>query len=244
MSSDLSTYHRLQNDLREMIENSPKGTKLPSEPQLASELGVSRATLREAMRTFESQGFLRRRQGLGTFVEKPTRVIETGLEVLESIETLGKKIGLNVTMGALDIKHALADEMQAEKLHLRVGAPILQVKRVIITDHAPVAYLIDILPDHVITLKTIEDQFTGSMLDLLNRVVNPPLSESKTEISAVHAHSEVAKALDIQRGDTLLLLSGVLFDVEGHPVDFSYSYFLPGYFKLHIVRKIGSFEIQ
>ena len=122
------------------------------------------------MRTFESQGFLRRRQGLGTFVEKPTRVIETGLEVLESIETLGKKIGLNVTMGALDIKHALADEMQAEKLHLRVGAPILQVKRVIITDHAPVAYLIDILPDHVITLKTIEDQFTGSMLDLLESV--------------------------------------------------------------------------
>jgi GntR family transcriptional regulator len=240
MSADLSTYHRLQNDLRDIIENSPKGTKLPAEPQLANDLGVSRATLREAMRTFESQGFLRRRQGLGTFVVKPTRVFETGLEVLESIETLAKKIDLDVTMGALEILRTSADEVHAEKLQLQVGAPIYKIKRVIIADQVPVAFLIDILPENIIAMETIEEQFTGSMLDLLIQVLNPALSESRTEISAVHAHPEVAKALDIRRGDTLLLLSGVLFNVDGIPVDFTYSYFLPGYFKLRIVRKIGS----
>jgi len=243
MTSEISTYQRLQNDLREIIESSPKGTKLPSEPQLAEELGVSRATLREAMRTFESQGLLRRRQGLGTFVVRPAQVIETGLEVLESIESLARKIGLDVKMGSLTISHTRANEKQAEKLNLSVGAPVIEIHRVILADQSPTAYLIDVLPEHVIDLKVLEDQFTGSVLDLILKTEKPALSVSKTEISAIHAYPEVAKALDIQRGDTLLLLTGLLFDNQGHPIDFSYSYFLPGYFRLHIIRKIGSIDL-
>jgi len=98
MSDEPTIYQRLQNDLSQLIQNTPKNSKLPSEPKLAELLGVSRATLREAMRTFESQGLLRRRQGLGTFVVGPTQVIESGLEVLESIETQADKIGLEVIM--------------------------------------------------------------------------------------------------------------------------------------------------
>lgn len=239
MSDEISTYQRLQNDLSLLIQNTPKGDKLPSEPKLAEQLSVSRATLREAMRTFESQGLLRRKQGLGTFVVGPTQVIESGLEVLESIETQAKKVGFDVTMGDYEISHIKADEKLAEKLQLKAGDPLIKVCRVIMTEDAAVAYLIDILPEGILDPETLSSQFTGSVLDLLIQLRNPPLSISKTEISAVHAPSDVAKALDIQRGDTLLLLNGLLFDEGGNPVDFSHSYFLPGYFRLHIIRKIG-----
>lgn len=239
MSDELSTYQRLQNDLSDLIQRAPKGTKLPSEPKLAQQLGVSRATLREAMRTFESQGLLRRRQGLGTFVVGPTQVIESGLEVLESIETQAERIGVDVTMGDFEIAHIKSDQEQAQKLNLKEGDPLLKIRRVILTEDAPVAYLIDILPEDVLNPEILEDQFTGSVLDLLIHIGDPPLSISKTEISAAHAPVEVAKALKVQRGDTLLLLNALLFDEEGNPVDFSQSYFLPGNFRLHIIRKIG-----
>jgi GntR family transcriptional regulator len=239
MTNELSTYQRLQNELSNLIESAPKGTKLPSEPKLAEELGVSRATLREAMRTFESQGLLRRRQGLGTFVVGPTQVIESGLEVLESIETQAEKISLDVAMGDVEISHIRADEKKAEKLNVKIGAPLIEVRRVILTEGSPVAYLVDILPEDVLSPEALETKFTGSILDLLIHIGEPPLSISKTEISAINAPADVAKALDIQRGDTLLLLNGLLLDEEGDPVDFSYSYFLPGYFRLHIIRKIG-----
>ncbi|MDF1520667.1 MAG: GntR family transcriptional regulator [Brevefilum sp.] len=239
MTNTISTYQRLQNDLSDIIHDAPRGTKLPSEPELAKNLGVSRATLREAMRTFESQGLLRRRQGLGTFVHGPAQVIESGLEVLESIETQAEKIGLEVTMGDLAISHIKATPEQAEKLDVAPDTPLLQINRVILTDNAPVAYLIDILPEGILSPEIFKNKFTGSVLDLLITNGEPPLALSETEISATHAPSEVARALDVQRGDTLLLLNAILYDREGAPVDLSHSYFLPGNFRLHIIRKIG-----
>ncbi|MEA3326750.1 MAG: GntR family transcriptional regulator [Chloroflexota bacterium] len=239
MSDNHSTYQRLQSSLSDLIQNTPKGSKLPSEPNLAKQFNVSRATLREAMRTFESQGLLRRRQGLGTFVVGPTQVIDSGLEVLESIETQAERIGFDVDMGKYQITHIQANAGQAEKLDLSEGSPLIKIDRVILTDNTPVAYLVDTLPETILDPEILTNQFRGSVLDLILQKGDPALSISKTEISAVHAPVEVAKALDIQRGDTLLLLKALLFDEEGNPIDYSHSYFLPGHFRLHIIRKIG-----
>ena len=61
----LRLFQRLQNELSRLIAGTPSGERLPSEPELARHLGVSRATLREAMRSFEGQGLIRRRQQPG-----------------------------------------------------------------------------------------------------------------------------------------------------------------------------------
>jgi GntR family transcriptional regulator len=231
-------FQRLQVQLANLINNTTAGERLPSEPELAKQLGVSRATLREAMRTFEGQGLIRRRQGVGTFVVGHPQIIETGLEVLESIESLAKKINLPVTMGALNIAQVAANAQQAEALQVAEGTPLVQVSRVIRAQERPVAYLIDVLPEDVLTPAELREGFTGSVLDFLLRRGNPPLTQSLTEIRAVPAPSDVAHALEVQRGDVLLMFVARLFAANSQVVDFSLSYFLPGYFKFHIVRSV------
>lgn len=70
----------LHEQLSVLIAGTESGEQLPSEPKLADDFGVSRASLREAMRTFETRGLLQRQQGVGTFVIHPTHVFDSGLE--------------------------------------------------------------------------------------------------------------------------------------------------------------------
>ncbi len=232
-------FRRLQADLAKLIASLPPESRLPSEPDLAKRLGVSRATLREAMRSFEGQGMIRRRQGVGTFVVAKVPVIETGLEVLESIETLAQRTGLPVSMGELQVRQVAAGEEEAAGLNVAEGTPLTQVTRVIYTDSRPIACLVDTLPVDILTSADLETGFTGSVLDLLLHRGDPKLTHSRSEIRATGATSEVARSLQVQRDDVLLHFVAQLFAEDGRVVDYSFSYFLPGYFRFHVIRKVG-----
>jgi len=240
--SSLTSFQRLQNELANVISTIPHGEKLPSEPLLAKMLGVSRATLREAMRTFEGQGIIRRRQGVGTFVVGPIQVIETGLEVLESIETLAEKIGLDVKMGDLVITQINANDYYAKNLNVEENTPLIKISRVINADNRPVAYLVDVLPESIFTHDDLAAGFTGSVLDRLIESERIDLSVSKTIIQAEAASSSIARALQIQRGDVLLLFKAYLYSTDAKIIDYSYSYFLPGYFRFQVVRRVGELK--
>jgi GntR family transcriptional regulator len=239
MALTQTVSQRLHDNLARLINAAEPGHRLPSEPDLAQQLGVSRATLREAMRTFETQGLIRRRQGSGTFVTHPVMVIETGLEVLESIETLAQRIGLPVSMGQLKIDQRCATAEEGKALDLADGAEVVQIARVIHAEGRPVAYLVDTLPINVLNQSELEAGFTGSVLDLLLHSGTPSLISSRTEINAVTASTDVSRAMGIQRGDVLLRFNSYLYALDGRVVDFSFSYFLPGYFRFHVIRRVG-----
>jgi GntR family transcriptional regulator len=191
------------------------------------------------MRSYEEQGIIVRRQGIGTYVARPPKVIPTGLEVLESIETLARRIGLEVEVADVQVEERPAQGREAKGLGLRQDEPVVRVSRVIHSDGRPVAFLVDVLPSHVLPPEALTGGFRGSVLDLLLTRGQPVLDHSRTEISALAAPPELARRLQIQRGDSLLRLEGVLFSAEGEAVDRSESYFLPGPFQFHVVRRVG-----
>lgn len=232
-------FQRLQADLAELISKSPAGQRLPSEPDLAKRLGVSRATLREAMRSFETQGLIRRRQGSGTFVVGKMQALDSGLEVLESLETIASRMGLAVSVSDLNIETVAADETSAPMLNVSAGAPLTRVRRVIRADQRPVAYLVDTLPEDVLRVGDLPSNFHGSVLDFL-LVRGDTLTTSRANVSAIGATADVAKPLEIQRGDVLLHFNSQLYDKGGRIVDYSLSYFIPGYFHFHVVRRVGN----
>jgi GntR family transcriptional regulator len=232
-------FQRLQSDLAALIERTPAGARLISEPELAKQLGVSRATLREAMRTFETQGLIRRRQGAGTFVVGKVPVMDAGLEVLESLETMARRMNLAITISDLNPEQIDANEDLAVGLGVAVGTCLTRIRRVMRADTRPVAYLIDTLPEDVLRLQDLPDGFNGSVLDFLLERGND-LRISRAAITATNATAEVAKALEIQRGDVLLQFVSQLYTSDGRIVDHTLSYFIPGYFNFHVVRRIGN----
>jgi GntR family transcriptional regulator len=98
---------------------------------------------------------------------------------------------------------------------------------------------VDTLQEETLHLKDMPSDFHGSVLDFL-LARGDSLTSSRANISAIGATAEVAKALEIQRGDVLLHFYSQLFDSSGKPVDYSLSYFIPGYFHFHVVRRVGN----
>jgi len=241
MARNSSLSQRLHLQLGEFIAELSPGERLPSEPKLAKDFGVSRATLREAMRTFETQGMIQRRQGVGTFAVHPSGVMDAGLEVLESIETMAERIGLPVNMGTFESDRRVATEAEAEQLK---EAEVLEVTRVIEIEDRPVAFLNDVLPASLITDEELFIRFTGSILDLLMKRGDPPIASSNTSIQGVAASSQVARALHIQRGDVILHMQAILFSITGEVVGLSESYFLPGYFRFRVLRRVEAANTQ
>ena len=230
-------FQRLQADLAKLIARTAPGERLLNEPELAKQMGVSRATLREAMRTFETQGIIRRRQGSGTYVVGKVPVIDAGLEVLESLDTMARRMKLPITISDLHIEQVDADAESAAGLGVDVGTRLTHVRRVIRADGRPAAYLVDTLPAKLLDPVELPSNFSGSVLDFLI-ARGDKLGISRAVIGATNAPADVAKPLEIQRDDVLLRFESQLFDAKGRVVDYSVSYFIPGYFNFHVNRKV------
>ena len=121
----------VQDELRQRIDQGrlPAGSRLPSEPDLAAELQVSRATLREALRALEEEGLLRRRQGSGTYVADRPRMansLDVNFGVTDAIRAAG------MTAGIADGRHWVepASAAEAARLELEPGQDVLVVERV------------------------------------------------------------------------------------------------------------------
>lgn len=235
-------YTRASEALKMLIEQGQylPGDRLPSEHELSDRLGISRPTLREALRQLEKERVIVRRHGVGTFVAQPSPVIEAGLEVLESLDRLARRLGLHTQMSEVNMTERPATPDEREKLGLAEGGDVTIITRVIEAAGQRIAYLTDVVPVTYLCCEELTEGFQGSVLDHFLARGWPALSHSRTELLAEAANSELAQRLRIRRGAPLLRLEAQLVAQDGQVVDYSNSYFVPGYFRFHVVRRIGS----
>ncbi len=212
---------------------------LPSETQLGQRFQVSRATIREALAQLEQRGIIVRRHGVGTFVASPPAIIEAGLEVLESLDAMARRMGIEAHMADVAIQERRATPGEAKALQVPLATPVLSVARAIVTGGRPAAYLVDVVPTAFLRQGDLDAGFSGSVLDILLQRGEPSLSHSRADILAEAATAPIARRLHLRHGATLLKLQAQLIARDGRVVDYSLSYFVPGYFRFHVIRRIG-----
>jgi GntR family transcriptional regulator len=233
-----SARAQVEDVIARLIKTMHPGDQLLAEPELAKQLGVSRATLREVLRSFTERGLLIRRQGVGTFVTSRIPILETGLEVLESLERMAVQLDLQTEVAYLDIEERWAMPIEQQGLAREEPLEVLAVARVIAVEGEPVADLLDVVPIAYICSADLGNHFKGSVLDILLERGKPVLATSRTEIIATEATSDIAQRLQITPGSALLKLVAQLYSYDETIVDFSVSYFVPGYFKFHVMRQV------
>lgn len=230
----------LESNLVQLLNTLDSGDRLLPEPDLAKQLGVSRAMLREVVTGLVERGLLIRRQGIGTFVASQTPFFDYGLEVLESLDSMARRTGLETEVSDIEITPRKRKPDEIALIPLEEGqASVLEVSRAISINKNPVAFLVDIVPEHYLSRAEIESSFHGSVYDLLSKKSEITLSFSRTDIMAVNANSKLSKRLGVPIETALILLTSQLFTHDDQVVDLSYSYFVPGQFKFHVMRRLS-----
>jgi GntR family transcriptional regulator len=231
----------LETILEGIMKDLNPGDQLPPEPLLSRQLSVSRAMLREVITTLVERGLLIRKHGVGTFLASRTPFLESGLEVLESLDSMARRIGLETEMRWLDIVKRMADHGEISALGLEEGTRqlVICISRVILVSDKPVAYLVDIVPENYLSLEEMEGALHGSVFDILVSRASPALAYSRTDIIAENASAFLAERLSIKKGTSLVKLEAQLFSTDEKVIDYSLSYFVPGYFKFHVMRRVG-----
>ncbi|MGD8462838.1 MAG: GntR family transcriptional regulator [Anaerolineae bacterium] len=239
-SNKLPLAARAHQYLRGLLEDGTfqPGEQLPSQNDLAAQLGISRATLREALLNLEQEGAIIRRHGVGTFVAPSYgHHLEGGLEQLESILDMAARQGMQLAMDALEVGEERADQKLAKILQVKPGTAVTGVRRVLTADETPVAYMFDVAPAAVLATADIDETFEGSVLDLLRQKNENQIGQVDAKIVAVNADAYLAERLSVKRQRALLLIEETMFDIEGQIVEFSRNYFIPEFFRFHVVRR-------
>ncbi len=229
----LQVIDRLKQDIEKGIFKEKE--KLPSEFELAKLLGVSRATLREALRVLEEENIIVRRHGVGTFVNsKP--VFTSGIEQLSSVSAMIRNAGMEPGTIYLSSLEAAASEDDSKRFQCEEDATIVTMERVRTADDEPVVYCVDKVPqDYLPTDFLIRKE--GSIFTALEETGNIRISHAVAYIDPVGYHEVATPTLNCEPETSLLVLKQLHYDENDRVVLYSKNYFRADKFSFHVVRK-------
>jgi GntR family transcriptional regulator len=213
-------YQQLQRALREAIEKRvlAPDDALPAERLIASELAVSRITVRKAIDGLVEEGLLVRRPGSGNFVASR---IEKNFAKLTSFSEDMRSRGRTPHSEWLKRAEGAVTPEEALTLRLSPGAPVYRFHRLRFADDAPMCLEYATVAGECLSSL---DAVDNSLYEALERAGNRPV-RALQRLRALLLNAEQAKLLHAREGDAGLLVERVGFLRDGRAVEFCQSYF-------------------
>jgi GntR family transcriptional regulator len=210
------------------------GDRLPAEAQLAREYNVSRLTLREAVRGLVEEGYLSRRQGDGTYVTQRPK-LRNNLDVNFGVTYLIESMGMKPGSKWIDTRQETADELVAEALLIRPGAPVVRLERVRTADAVPLVYSIEYLPAWILGESFSPERLAGSLYATLEQA-GIAIHHAVAHVTAVSATRSQAASLSVKVGSPLLLLTQVDYTEADQACLFAREWYVSSLVDLRVYR--------
>lgn len=198
----------------------PAHFRLKPEPELAAELGVSRGTLRRALRTLIAEGALVQVRGRGTFVT--STVVEPA--IAQKLTTLSQDFadhGVPLATAVRSVRLMESPAPVGALLGVSQGDPILELVRLRSTQEGPVALLVNyVRTDRTPQIEAVDFE-VETLFGALSARYGLDIEAGRRTFTATAADDEQAALLDVPVGAPLLHLEQVTYLVDGSPIEYS-----------------------
>ncbi|MEW2378066.1 GntR family transcriptional regulator [Micromonospora sp. NPDC047812] len=198
----------------------PPHYRLRSEPELATELGISRGTLRRALSTLIRDGLLVQVRGRGTFVTS-TAIEPSIAQKLTTLSEDFARQGVSMTTHVVTHQVMAAPSPVAALLDLRPGQSVLRLERLRATSTGPVAWLVNYVRVDLAPGLDLVDLADRSLFGLLENEYGLKISTGRRTFSATAATGRIAAALEVPEQFPLLYLEQITYLDDGRPIEYS-----------------------
>lgn len=211
--------------------------RLPAENELARQFGISRTLVRDSLSILEQEGFITRKQGIGTIVNHQVINAKNRIDLEEEFLDMVKSAGFNP--GVKDIKTTIAESNYiCDKLKVLQGTKLIKSIRTITADGRPAIYVEDYIAESLIRNFPYKlDESEKPIFHFLQKYCETDVYLDLSEIKAIHADEKVAERLNIKLDEAILYIDEIGYNLRGQPVLYSKEYYANGFFNHMILRK-------
>jgi GntR family transcriptional regulator len=221
--SNKPLYLQVRDALADLISRGTwkPGFQVPSELELAREMGVSSGTLRKALEVMEAQRLVVRRQGRGTFVNdlSPDEVADRYVNLYEAN---GERLRGQQTRPA-DARQCLASGLECSQLGLRAGADIYRIRRV--REHRGEIFLLEdvVLPAELFPC-LLDGREIAQNIGTLAKQYGILLGRAQERISVCAPPHDIAQVIGAPPSKEMLRLDRIVETLDGRPAEWRIAY--------------------
>jgi GntR family transcriptional regulator len=231
-------YKQVKDRLLELLADGsvPPMGKLASERELVERYGVSRITVRQAMRELVSEGHLRSHPGKGFYSTGRSSAQAFELELLRSFTATAERHGLRPGSRLISGKLVPADDKLAESLQVRAGDPVVSLRRLRLLDGNPVALAQDWIEAALVPglLDLDWQQNNRSLYSELRTRFGLVPDRGATVLSARLALKDEADLLELERRAAVLTVEQIAYSSSGRPINATLSVHHPTRYPLRL----------
>jgi GntR family transcriptional regulator len=239
-------YYQIQQQLFEGIRSGElkAGDPLPSEQEISVRLGVSRMTVRLAIKSLCELGIVYSKQGKGSFVSS-LKLEKNFRQVLSFTEEMVQS-GRRPESRPLGFDTVPAEKEVAEALALNSQENVIRLRRVRMADSAPMGIETSYIPERL--CPNLEAKFNPrtSLYQTLSARYGIQMAIADEVVEAGLANSEEARLLRIPKGSPVFLFTRTSYVQQGQAVEYVKSTYRADRYKIvnRLVRLNRRFAVQ
>jgi len=209
---------------------------MPSESELADELGVSRATVRTVLAKLAVNGLILRKQGDGTYINARVEKISAHLGNVWDFICLIQSNGFKASIKFISSEIKPANESEAQTLSIEPGEKLLSLRRLFYADATPAILTQNIFPLSMLRIPIHEVDGGLHIRDILQQYFHQEIAFVITDIHAVQPQEDICALLSITPNRAMLALDVSFYSRDSLPLSLGRNYFDDTVLKLSLVQ--------